>query len=452
MTYSVSPHMVSLERFVVRSADGLDARFMHPKRLSSCSLADQFMAAVLRKDFETASRLMESNPHSWSTEFYELTESARFSSLVLDHLMNMGLLDKLADIPVGDHSLQQRLRQNSFEDLTAYEDAELRLEKFLRFTADLRHHYYLIKGIAFARTLYPQPHFRGSNDIDILVQPAHASALVERLLENKFTVLNLPRCVPQRGSGPFNRVQDLFVTPAPEFAPCEALTLTREGWPEIEFKFDPLDNGLTMHGTDEFWQKHISIPVGSESFLAPDIVEHTLLSMCHFHKDGFTGWKWLYDLFLLSKEIDRTGRWQELVTRCEQEGISASAWASLVVVQDRMGIQIPPTILTTLEARSRLSTLFSFTIPNRFMWNLNSLPILWLNSIYCGDGVRKRRVLSKTLHPSTEFLRTYYGGKSGPLWLLLYRILHLVVLLLPSGLTRRTLGQFVWGRDDKFTH
>lgn len=442
-------HASRLAKFPVRRGFGRTFKIVRLKPIAEESPSVKLVAALLRKDRESCLSALESEDQDLFSEQMRFDiADVRFCSLLLDRVYEMGMRAMLESDPQRADFLEF-LKYGAIAETAAFDHVQPQFFELLRMLDSYRDRICWPQGIALSRTLYPNPRFRIAADFDILVKPDAAMSLLQLLNLNKFSpIIDTPEFCTRRGSGPISCFEDLFLAPSREYEPCEALAFSRPGWPVIEIKFDPLDNGLRMEELDRFWQEATIIRLNDREFQAPGLVDHLLLELAHLHKHGFFGWQWLFDIHLLCLEMNKTPvLWEQLLSRCRKESLEPSAWAGLVLAADRLGAVVPAQVLDRLmPSTSMFDQLLIYTVSTRFVWNLHSLPMLLLNIAVTGNAARKFRVLSETVFPSCKFLSDYYaGGKTtGTLHALVLLWIHWLVLLLPSGITRRTLGRLIW--------
>ncbi len=350
-------------------------------------------------------------------------------------------------------SLLDALRQSSIEASLRYQRHDKQFLTLLESLQELADHLVWLKGTTFSRTLYDIAEHRVSLDFDVAVAEGSAQAVLDRLEQSGFTPnWTEPGYCHQVGVGPVGALADLFLRPNPEFEGCHNLTLEKTGWPAIELKFNPLDTGLRMKEESRFFADAEKISWAGHTFLGPSVVDHMLIAVVHFHKHGFMGWGWLYDIHLLALHISgQPNQWAEFVRRCQYEGIGPSAWKSLRVVQGQLGTPVPKEVLKAIEPpQSILLDIKPLVlITTEFLWNCTSLGGMLMNAIFMGDTKRKLTILARSFFPDPSFLSQYYahGARISGLSYMPYLLMHWAVLISPAGLIRRTIGQFIWPYD-----
>ncbi|HEY9791906.1 MAG TPA: nucleotidyltransferase family protein [Candidatus Obscuribacterales bacterium] len=416
------------------------------------SAGERLVAALLRGDRDSARAELS------ALRTVELVKACgqhagQIVNLIYDRIWQLGLAEQLAEHSASsDTSLFEMLRASTTAASlrsTRYNDIFLRLLDVLEDSKDA---VVWIKGPVLARTLYKKPEFRISVDFDFIVKPECAQQILNRLESEHFQPL-WDACGHSHpfGTGPVGSLHNISLTPSREYEPFHDITLRRDGWPLVEIKSDPWNRGLKANELDRFFGECEPVLWEGRTFFAPSVVDHLIIQLVHFHKHGFHGWHWLYDIHLLIGKISECPRlWTDFVRRCRAEGTDISAWAGLEIARDRLASLVPTEVLDELAPSSSMfSNVFTFTVSPEFLWNAESLPMLLLNAVFLGDQRRKVRVLLECLAPSRQFLSDYYCGGAAKLncWRAMFLLLvHWLVLTLPSGLVRLTFGRFLWAQ------
>ena len=307
-----------------------------------------------------------------------------------------------------------------------------------------------LKGTSLSRTLYEVPYERASSDFDILARSADVAAVCGVLAEAGYDqILDSPAFCPQLGVGPIAPLEALLAQPSDEATACGVLAFNKQGSAIVEVKVDPLERGLKMKEAERFFRDTVTVQWDEVEFRAPSTIDHVLLLFAHLHKDGFAGWRNLLDLYVLLPELGKAER-HELLRRIDVEAMHSSAFASLALLHDWLGLDAAAELLDAMRfPRDAWSKLLLYTVPVQFVWNSTNLFFLFLNAQVHGDSERKRAFLHKLKSPTDSFMRTYYGNSVFPPLLL-----HQLVLLLPAGVVRRTFGKMIkaWSPSAQGAH
>jgi hypothetical protein len=416
----------------------------------------QLIAALLRNDGASAREILNHWAgtrlgKTWADSLHVRVTSENLCPLIWERLWSLELLDAAAELTLSDgRSVLELIRQESNSASVYFTALD---ELFLKLSKLLGERVIWIKGPALSRTLYDRPQLRAFRDFDVIVCPGLEQATIDCLTENGFVPLwHKPGACAQFGIGPVGSFERLCIAPSPDCAPGPSIVFQKEGWPLIELKFDPLELGLRMKEIDRFFGDRSNSLWRGSSFLVPSTIDHLILELTHLHKHGFEGWHWLYDIHLLCSNPALTmDDWQEIVRRCRLEEISYSAWAGLRIVTDRLATAVPEEVFEQLQPPPSVVAPLRFLISTEFLWHSATLPELLLNAFLLGDRKRKLRVLREMTFPSKQFLRRYYlsGGELGDWVYPILLIIHLLVLVMPAGLTRRTIGRFFWQEKEQ---
>jgi hypothetical protein len=307
-----------------------------------------------------------------------------------------------------------------------------------------------LKGTAISRTLYREPQFRLSGDLDMLARWDQRELVMDCLTSVGYRPIwdDSGHC-HQLGIGPVGSLEKLACRPAPEMEDCHGLSLTGSNLAIVDLKFDPLETGLRMHELPRFIDECREVVWRNERFMVPSSVDHLMLQLSHLHKHYFLGWQWLYDIHLLVAELNAIpSAWSEFVRRCELEGITLSAWAGLQMSADRLHTNVPQDVMDELSPRScsPADRLLCFTVDMEFLWNAAAISGLVQNAYFVGDRKRKLGALKKAFMPDRKFLSEYYCQGHAISWILypIVLALHWLVVLMPGGVVRRTFGKVLW--------
>ncbi len=375
--------------------------------------------------------------------------------LMYQLLSELSLTEAIQPLKLSNgNDLIKRIREKAAQATLDYQTKSNQLLQLIDFFDQLIGHVVWLKGTSLSRSLYRQGDHRVSLDFDFVVDDAAKDLLLRCLQDNGFVpIWHEPGYCHQYGVGPVGSFARLALTPTSENEGCHNLSLKRPGWPMIDLKMHPLDTGLKMKELDRFFLEASKINYSNITLLAPSTIDHLMISLLHFHKHGFCGWGWLYDIQLLATKLgEKPEQWSEFVRRCQYEGIQTSASMGLEAAKYHLSTTIPEDVLRQLRTwqAKLVPGGVMLATSTEFVWNCNSLPMLLLNALVMGSSQRKMRVLFLSLFPSRQFLSQYYADGKSIVWhnYLLCLVLHWLLLFLPAGLIRRTYGRYIW-KDDK---
>jgi hypothetical protein len=440
-----------IDNYWVRQEYGKSLKIVRIKPLVKESAVERFIAALLRSDGEAAcSILNQSLGPDFADGLIKGGPADQLIALVYERVCELGLAESIAKLKTSSGAclldvIRNETAQASLR-FAVYDELFLNLVDLLH---DESKEVVWLKGTALARSLYKQPYFRISVDFDLLLK-----SKVERILNSLqaagfSAIWNELGHSYQLGIGPVGSLEKLVLIPSKECESFHDITLSQDNWPYVELKSDPWNRGLKARESQRFFADCQMLTWKDREFLAPSLVDHLILQLVHFHKHGFRGWHWIYDMHLLVLKVTETPQlWSEFVRRCQVEDTALSAWAGLEFLQDRLKSPVPSEVLNELSPRndSYISRVVTYNVNPEFIWNQESLPMLLLNAMFLGDRQRKLTVIGECLRPSKLFISQYYAnGKelsTGQFVALV--IIHWLVLFLPGGLVRLTFGQWFW--------
>ena len=435
----------------VRTGHGFNFRLVRLPPRQKLPVCDQLILAILRGDADECQRICTSIPAAaWVAELSGFVGADQLAVLIYERIYELGLTASLQHLCTPNGTpLLSHLRQAVADNAQKYERHDALFLELLVLLSPFEQGVVFIKGTVLSRTLHKQPHHRLSVDFDIVVREEAAQKVISLLSEAGFEpIFDDPGHCHQLGIGPVGSLEALTIRPACELEPWHNLCLLKRDWPYVELKSSPLESGLKMIEADRFWSECEQLSWQNHTYFAPGIVDHLMLEVAHLRKHSFAGWPWLYDVHLLVEQLNQTPLlWSEFVRRCRLEGVATSAWAALDIVRDRLETPVPAEVMHELQPRSNLmDRLFTFSIESAFLWNLISLPALFLNAAFAGDGARKSAVLKRCLLPDSDFLSRYYCRSHKIRWWQYPAILllHWFVLIFPASIIRRTIGRFLW--------
>ncbi len=444
---------MDLAKYWVRYG-GSSLEIFRIKKLSELSPAESLLSSLLHGNDDVSTMLNSLSLES-SDFFVELVKENSLASYVLSQSYKSGVDTQLGELHNSSkETLLSILSKQAAWEAVTFERFDNHFVKFLDITADYNDRIIWLKGIVTSRTIYGEPSYRLSSDFDCFLEPKFLTEFDALLRANHFTnIAGDAGFCNQLGVGPVNKLADLFLAPSSEFVPSGVIGYQKPKWPILDLKFNPLDRGIRMVELARLIDNSTLVQWRSRIFLAPDLIDQLLVSLVHFEKDRFKGWKQLLDLRLLTEKMNENPtNWTEFVRRSKVEGIATICWAGLALTHERLKIDIPADILSELTAPkvNIAERLFRFTLTPLFYWNTSSLPMLLASACFSDDRERKANALKSSLLPSKTFLESYYfdGKKFDALQYLIALILHWSVLLLPGGVVRRTFGKFVWKGDE----
>jgi len=199
----------------------------------------------------------------------------------------------------------------------------------------------VLKGPVLARSIYPAAALRPYDDIDLLVQAPHL----------ELTMAALQAC-------------GLMENPWGEpLGPDQHHKFgTRDGRLAVDLHTDPFD--LFLPATDEAARWRRALPVAhlpGAWMLCPE--EQLVQLSVHAHKHDFRRLIWLKDLDLLLRACADRLDWDLVVGLARREGLDASVWFGLRLVETLLGTPVPVEVMARLRPAAPLRVLYGAIWP-----------------------------------------------------------------------------------------
>lgn len=442
--------------FLARANYGSANHLITIKAIEEDDSVQKLISALLCQDKEGASSILSAlnakQLESFTSKFqYENLPGLLYERICLLELSNefskhknnanQDLLAKLRAIAI-DASLKTDLFEKTFAEIN-------------QCLGKLNTKVVWTKGAVMSRLVYERQEYRDSVDFDCIVEESQIDIVLEAFSKLGFKLkLDHPGYCNQFGVGPTGKVTDLFLKPHIQWEGCHSLTLERPNTPYVEIKFNPLESGLKMYTLNNFFAQSRLIKREQYSFWVPSIADHLLLQLVHWHKHGFQGWGWAYDINLLcqilntesqnsagqnSEDKSSGNSWQDFIELCKIEHCQLSAWVGLTICQNKVKAQIPKEVLDALKPAS--IPLFPLSLRTAVspesLWNCNGLPQMLLNAVANENLANRLTIIGKSFFPDKEFLKAYYGQSDKSPNYAYYLALHWLLLIFPAGLIRR---------------
>lgn len=425
-------------RFSFRE-NGLSFKFIPIRSYDQLTLGEQLFTCILRNDEAEISRLFRDHKDRTVLEkLLQLVAENQFARLVLDRLFSNDALQYLPQ------DLREKLTVLAMQETAFQKKVGKRFAELLGALSALKRHHLWIKGVSLSRTAYDDINHRHYGDLDLVVHREKIVETFEVFKDLGFVAHLSPGLCNQFGVGPVTAVTDFLLSPHPELVQASALCLYKADYPMIDLKFAPLDRGVQMLDFERCFEEAETLTCGSESFYAPNLVDHLLISVHNLEKDRSLRWKNLYDVHMLASKIgDDAVLWYEFVKRCQRESVEFSAWFALSLALDRFNSPVPDVVLAKLRPNQPLwIQQLTLAISPFFVWNATSLPMMLANALVSSDSDRKFKIVVASMFPSKDFLSAYYNENRQISGVKFFPILvwHWLVLLLPGGSVRLLMG------------
>lgn len=196
----------------------------------------------------------------------------------------------------------------------------------------------VLKGMAFAHSVYPAPHLRPKSDVDLWLPRHHLPLAVERLRAQGFRLANgvTVDALEEWESGEIPLV----------FGTTDAY--------RVELQFPPMRGLWATHCAaidfTALWQRAVPITIEGQSakiLSTADALIHVAFHQAINHQFTYPCWlRSLLDIHLL---VERGNpNWEVLVASARAWRVQSVTWTVLSLAQDLLGTPIPPTVLATL--------------------------------------------------------------------------------------------------------
>jgi hypothetical protein len=421
---------------------GFSLKFARLKRCRELTDAEQLFAALLRRDANASRSLLSRISETQLQNLITLTDEPQFARLIFERLFELEVIGMIPQF------VKDRLTELSLKEAAVYKFVNNQIANLAGTLGEFSDDIVWIKGAALAATVYKSTEHRLSRDVDLVVSRSRLRDVVHSLQSCGFKWHRIAADCYQIGCGPTEKVEDLLLLPAPDFAPISIMTLYKSNHPEIDIKVNPFDTGWRMRQVRRFFSNSQLVQIKNHKIRVPDLVDHMMICLHTAAKENFVRWKPLFDVHMFCRQFEQDPRlWNELVARCLLEGLAPFVFAGLVLVADRFASPVPTAVLQRLSRSSSRRTRFlTFIASKQSAWNSNSLPMLVLSAASSTDRSRRLRTLARSFRPRRNFLSRYYHqGRNTTGWtLILLLILHWCVIILPAGVTRRTIGRALW--------
>ncbi|HEY9772521.1 MAG TPA: nucleotidyltransferase family protein [Planktothrix sp.] len=436
---------LSYRDFFIRYAG--QAKVFRLPKFSDLRFGERFFLYLLSGDLTSAQNSAEllRDSDGWA-HFVEIAALNGFCTLIAERLVQIrpAFATQPSDFEKSVRVLQ-RLSMSEIVQASAFDDA---FSYLLNRHKDQLRSIIWCKGSVLRQTIYSAPEHRMCNDFDLYVAPDSLQAVLATFLQSGFELIkHVPAFCNQLGVGPVSDLSDLLLVPTNDLVSRSAMTLCHPTYPDVDIKLTPLDRGLRLREEERFRSTCDQIELYGYNVSLPNKADHMLVCAINCVKDGLASWKSLYDVHLMAAHLAGED-WRDVVRRAEIEGLSTDLWICFSYAHEMLSTPIPDDVLQKMSPKRRvaLRKLLHLSTSYEFSWNTNSLFGLCGNAIAADDMARKLQVIRSLFAPSREFLRAYYAERV-PVNLrtpfILY-FLHLAVVIMPSPLIRRTLGDSLW--------
>lgn len=211
----------------------------------------------------------------------------------------------------------------------------------------------VLKGPVLAPLLYPSAVFRPSADLDIEVRVADVDATVAALEASGLRECDFDPEIARHehaehvhGSSAFHRV----------FASKDEQIL-------VELHVDALQLGVQFSPEEARWERSVPTPHVPGALML-SIADQLVHLSVHVQKHGFNRLIWLKDIDLLLR-MGSDADWHRAVEIARAEGVTASVWYTLAIVQNMLGTPIPQSLIQQLQPALVMRVVYRCVWPTR---------------------------------------------------------------------------------------
>ena len=250
----------------------------------------------------------------------------------------------------------------------------------------------LFKGAHLAYTLYQSPELRPRVDTDVLIRAddrAAVNACLERL---GYTALEYVTGAVAFGQAPYGRIDESGAS----------YTI------DVHWRLANPQAFAHRLSYDDIARSAARIPRLGSTALGPGLAHALTIASLHraAHHGSTHRLLWLYDVHLLACALNKAG-WRETITLAIERGLAPVVASALTDARDRIGTELPATVLVELNAHAPDRDVLEF-VEGR-MTRLRVAASDWRRL----GGVRDRaRYLREHLFPPADYIRHRYGVSS----------------------------------------
>lgn len=300
-----------------------------------------FVLLTAREGAHEEAAKAASGVRSWDL-VADLATQHRISSFVLSHLRAAHLPDAA--------SVRSRLQDALLESVARVAALDSELRSVIRILNQAGIAPLALKGPALARNVYPAPHFRPYDDIDVAVQG--------RDIEEAATALAVAG-YRQVGKS------SLKGTPVPRF---HLQFQGPVGGVVVELHSDVLQLGLPPVCENERWARAMPL-VSFEGAMTLAPSDQLVQLAVHAHKHGYCRLIWLKDLDMVARHAERID-WDLVVSTTVWEGLQGPVWYGLALSQELLGTPLPHDLLDRLSPGLPIRALY------RCIWPRHRIALL----------------------------------------------------------------------------
>lgn len=207
-----------------------------------------------------------------------------------------------------------------------------------------------LKGVVLAERVYRDPALRPMNDIDLLVEPEHLSAL-ERVLES--LGYRGKRRDPTVGPGVVKHTSTFLRDGAAPRTKNPYLSTAGECMIEPHQSLEERWFGLSVDITPGLFVRAVEVTLAGQPCLSLDPEDLLLHLVVHFSFNLIMGQPTMVQLADLPIVIERAPPdWSRFIDRAIERGAAAHAACALTLAKKLLGARVPEEVLSRLEQRT----------------------------------------------------------------------------------------------------
>jgi len=258
----------------------------------------------------------------------------------------------------------------------------------------------LFKGAHLAYTLYRSPELRPRVDTDLLIREEERAGVNDCLERLGYTALEYVTGAVAFGQVPYGRTD--------ESGACFTI--------DVHWRLANPQAFAHRLGHDEIARSAVRIPRLGDNALGPGVAHALTIASLHraAHHGSTHRLLWLYDVHLLASSLTDAAShagndagWREAIDVAIQRGLGPVVASALTDARDRVGTELPATVLAELHAHPADRDVLEFM--GGRMSQLRVAASDWRRL----PGLRDRaRYLREHLFPPAEYIRHRYGVSS----------------------------------------
>jgi len=257
----------------------------------------------------------------------------------------------------------------------------------------------VLKGPALARTYYPDPVTRPSDDIDLLVKS-------DDFIESRNVLISLGYlCLGKR----FEKSRDFF---------CEEVFIHEKKeavFCQVELHWDLLrfDGVKRKEKIDDLFKYSVKVNSSSltiHSLSRIDMLLHLALHMCWDHNQSIR-LNWIYDIYLIAKSLKNPKDWEMLQRKSVEWNAVVAVKNSLEMIKIWMGFELPDQFedMTKWPEPSKIE---SEEWTDAISWHKSVRSMFKLHRSESSGVFEKLRSVFNLIFPSTETIKRNFPPSS----------------------------------------